>query len=549
MLRQFGKKKIVERAFTPSEPTYLDHLNRLFLSEEMDKKILISLLKSLVREFSGDEGAIFIKKRDALSCMIATGTSSLIEGRRISQKTGLAGWLLKSRKSAFLQDVKKDIRFDSKENTFEPIPETIVASPIFFKEHTYGIIQVNRRKAGNPFNSADGEKLFNLANLLGFFLSHLALKKKEKERRTDEKEKRVEEILPFSTVSQSIPIGFFIIREDLRIFFANNFALKTLVLKSEETLGKKCCDVIITNDTKNNKQHLCKFLSKFPDKNYFQSPLHLLRQDGHEITVAFGISPFEFQQRKFAILYFTNPAEWEMVYSKEDEFITNVAHELRTPLFAILGSLDILENELKRIENLPPTIHSFLNIVRDEGQKFTNILNALLDFDAVSKWNIGLKKKPIAIFELVKKIVTDFNQKCKENDITIETNFPTESTQIFGDKLALQYAFSHIIDNAIKFNKPGGKIIISTEGLILRDSNWNFEMKITDTGVGIPKSEIPYLFGKFYRVEKKIHTISGFGLGLTIVKDIIDMHGGNISVDSEIGKGTTVTIELPTVET
>ena len=128
-----------------------------------------------------------------------------------------------------------------------------------------------------------------------------------------------------------------------------------------------------------------------------KSPLHLLREDAHEITVAFGISPFTYEKKKYAVIYFTNPAEWEIVYSKEDEFITSIAHEMRTPLFAILGSLSILEKELSTIKNLPPTINSFVNIIREEGKKFTNILNALLDFDEVSTWNIGLKREKIPI--------------------------------------------------------------------------------------------------------------------------------------------------------
>jgi two-component system sensor histidine kinase VicK len=328
----------------------------------------------------------------------------------------------------------------------------------------------------------------------------------------------------------------------------NNFGLNTLELQNEEILGKKVSQVLLSNDKKGNLPLLDEFLLKFPEKTYFQSPIHLLRKDGHEITVSFGVAPFSYNDNRFAVIYFTNPAEWEMVYSKEDEFITNVAHELRTPLFAILGSLSILEGEFKRVNSLPPTVQSFLNIVRDEGEKFTNILNALLDFDEVSKWNIGLKRETIPILELIQEIVEGFEQKSRENGIAIEVYFPPESIQISCDKLAIQYAFSHIIDNAIKFNKPGGKVIISTEGLKLRDSSWNFEIIIKDTGKGIPESEIPYLFGKFYRVEKKIHTISGFGLGLTIVKDIINMHGGDVTIDSELDKGTTVTVQLPTME-
>lgn len=541
MLSQFGKKKTEEKEPLQTRQSNLYYMNKLFHKNKMDDKMLANWLKELVNELGGDEGAIFLNDKDSLSCKITIGTTSLVEGRKISKKEGLGGWLLQSRKPAFLSEAKKDIRFDAKDNIFEPAPESIVASPISFGEDICGIIQINRRKLDNPFDKTDAERLFEISNIFGFFLFYLELKKREKE-------KKIEEELSFSTATQSVPIGFFIINEEFKILFANSFGLNTLGLKTDETIGKKCHDVILSNDMKGNISLLDEFLSKFPEKTYFQSPLHLLRKDGHEITVSFGVSPFKFNGKSFAVLFFTNPAEWEMVHSKEDEFITNVAHELRTPLFAIIGSLSILETELKMMNNLPPTIQSFLNIVREEGEKFANILNALLDFDEVSKWNIGLKRETFPILELVKKIAENFKQKSKEKNIAIEVNFPSEPIQISGDKLALQYAFSHLIDNAIKFNKPGGTIKISTEGLVLRDSSWNFEIVIKDTGIGIAKSEIPYLFGKFYRVEKKIHTISGFGLGLTIVKDIIDMHGGNITIESELDQGTTVTVELPSME-
>jgi PAS domain S-box-containing protein len=548
MIVQFGKKKDDPKDGEQNHYLQVDYLNNLFQKTHVDEKTLAVWLQDIVDEFKGDEGAIFVMNANDLLCEIAVGTTSLIEGRKILPNKGLPGWLLESKKPAFLSDTYKDIRFDSKNNIFNPIPKSIVASPILFRNKVYGIIQINRRKARNPFESVDAEKLLEIAKIFGIYLHLLEYEKREKERLTKKKETRLEEQLTFETATQTVPIGFFLINEDLRILFINDFALKTLGTKKEETVGKRCRDIIISHDKKGEKLLLDEFLSTFPAKHFFQSPLHLLRNDGHEITVAFGISPFDFAEKKFAVIYFTNPAEWEMVYSKEDQFITNVAHELRTPLFAILGSLSILETELKRSKNLPPTIKSFLNIVKEEGEKFTNILNALLDFDEVSKWNIGLKREPILILDLVKSIADDFKSKCHDMSISLEVDFPSDPIQISGDELALQYAFSHLIDNAIKFNRKGGNIIIATEGLILRESSWNFEITIKDTGIGIPQSELPYIFGKFYRVEKEIHTISGFGLGLTIVKDIIEMHGGNILVESEMGKGTTFTVQLPTME-
>ncbi len=530
------------------QSSHLAYINQLFKEEKLDEKLLARWLAHIVQQLRGDEGALFTLNADGLLCTVTTGTTSLVEGRKISKEMGLGGWLLESRKPAFLPEAHKDIRFDTKNNIFDPIPESIVAAPILFRDEVFGIIQVNRRKEGHPFKAGHSEKLFDISNVFGLFLYIFRVQEREKKRKREEELRRIEEQLSFDTATNAIPIGFFLVNDDFRILFANQFAVKTIGVDQDEVIGKSCKEIVLSSDRKGDVPLLDDFFSTFPEKNLFQSPLHLLRRDGHEITVAFGLSPFSFKDNAYAVIYFTNPAEWEMVYSKEDEFITNVAHELRTPLFAILGSLSILEAELERQKNMPPTINSFVNIIREEGEKFTNILNALLDFDEVSKWNIGLKREAIPVLDLVRKIAADFEQKAKEKNISLQVNLPSDAIQISADKLALQYAISHIVDNAIKFNKPGGKILIYTEGLILRDSSWNFELHIEDTGVGIERTEIPYLFGKFYRIEKKIHTISGFGLGLTIVKDIIEMHGGNISIESEKDEGTIVTIQLPTME-
>jgi len=546
MLKQFGKNKTENISNGKSDSFDSPLTSKLFQQEELDAKLLEDWLENLIYTFEGDEGAVFLESDEDLLCKTTVGTTSFVEGRKISKKEGLAAWLIQSLKPAFLPQAQKDIRFDKKTNIFEPTPESILAAPITFANRTFGIIQINRRKPLKPFTDIDARNLFSISKVFGLYLSYLDLSQEKKKEETVDL--KVEGKLPFSVISEITPIGFFIINDNLKIIFANNFALDSLGFNRNETVGKKCLEIVVSNDVKGDSPLLSEFLTTFPEKSFFQSPLHLNRKDGHEITVAFGVSPFNYKDRKFVVLYFTNPAEWEMVYSKEDDFITNVAHELRTPLFAILGSLSILEQELNRTENLPPTTKNFLNIIREEGQKFSNVLNALLDFDEVSKWNIGLKRETVPILDLISQIAIGFKQKAKESNILFDVDFPEESIKISGDKLALQYSFSHIIDNAIKFNKPGGKVSISTKGMILRDSSWNFEIVIKDTGIGIPKSEIPYLFGKFYRVEKKVHTISGFGLGLTIVKDIIEMHGGNISIESEIDKGTTVTVQLPTME-
>ncbi len=232
--------------------------------------------------------------------------------------------------------------------------------------------------------------------------------------------------------------------------------------------------------------------------------------------------------------------------AKEEEFIQNVSHELRTPLSAILGSIQILMSGIQENSALGGTERKFLSIIKEEGEKFSLILDNIININKIATGEVStIRNEEINLCEVIKDAALQFEEKAKLKNIKIAIELSDKLGSIKGDKMSLFYIFSQLIDNAIKFNKENGEVIISSPGLIIFDNIWQAQITVKDTGIGIDKNDIPHIFDKFYRVENKVHTEYGTGLGLATVKDIIINHNGMINCKSELGEWTEFKILIP----
>lgn len=221
----------------------------------------------------------------------------------------------------------------------------------------------------------------------------------------------------------------------------------------------------------------------------------------------------------------------------KNEFISNVSHELRTPLASIVGFAESLVSD----PDLPPDMVSeFNNIILTEGKRLARLINDVLDFSQLDSDKGNLRKNKFDIIILLKELVESFRSDANKKEITISAEIPEAEVIIFGDRDRITKAIANIFSNAIKFTDKGGRIRI-----IVNDFLKEFELIISDTGIGIPEDDIPHLFEKFRKVNRPGSQLPGAGFGLVTVKQIIDLHKGLIRIQSEIDKGTTVVIKLP----
>ncbi|MDY0045362.1 MAG: HAMP domain-containing sensor histidine kinase, partial [Syntrophales bacterium] len=222
----------------------------------------------------------------------------------------------------------------------------------------------------------------------------------------------------------------------------------------------------------------------------------------------------------------------------ERNFITFVSHEMRSPLATIqqymealrvvsgdcLGTeaFDIVERCTKRIQNLEALVEHWLDLSRIENGTF------------------AVDREPVDLHSVVEKAVDEMSHLCQIRGISVITNFPDVQPKIEGDKESLIRVLINIIGNATKYTPSGGTISIG----ISYDDHY-VKLSVKDTGSGIPKEKLPFIFEPFYRAGGKEERQRGSGLGLTFCKRIMEAHGGAISVNSEEGRGTTFILTFP----
>ena len=222
----------------------------------------------------------------------------------------------------------------------------------------------------------------------------------------------------------------------------------------------------------------------------------------------------------------------------KDDFINNMTHELKTPIAIIAVAIEALQsfNAL----NDPEKTHRYLQTAKEELSRLNNLVTKVLDIAAFENKEIELNKEEIDINELVKDIIASEKTKTtKTVEFTYENK--TNVKSIFVDKIHFRNVLANLVDNAIKYSSA--LVTINIECFI---SNEEFSISVKDNGNGIPPSHLGFIFDKFHRVPTgNLHAIKGTGLGLSYVKYIVEAHGGNILVKSELNKGSEFIVSLP----
>jgi PAS domain S-box-containing protein len=218
------------------------------------------------------------------------------------------------------------------------------------------------------------------------------------------------------------------------------------------------------------------------------------------------------------------------------EFISTAAHELRTPLTSIQGFSEIM---LTRDDLSEQEKKRFLNYINRQSIGLTNIVSDLLDIARIeAERGFALNKIPCNIGDILNQVVPYFQEHSQKHQFKVQ--FPETPVELVVDKQKMEQVLKNLISNAVKYSPNGGLIRVS--GSLMADC---FAIAVEDQGIGMSPQQAEKMFDKFYRADASNTAIEGTGLGMTIVKYIVEGHGGKIWVDSELGKGTTVRFTIP----
>ncbi len=229
-------------------------------------------------------------------------------------------------------------------------------------------------------------------------------------------------------------------------------------------------------------------------------------------------------------------AELEYAVKRKSDFLTNVAHELRTPLTSIKGYAHLMRTDMLHGPDLD---RAFAAII-DNSEAIVRLVNNILFLQEIEL--ITPARDPVDMTQLIHSMIEAQMLHATNNNLTFQADIPRGLPKARGDLDSLAHALDALIDNAIKFSINGGVIKITAEV----DQDSFIKIAITDPGVGIPSDDLYHIFDRFHHLDKlDDHLFGGVGLGLPIVKQVIEQHGGNISVVSRIGEGSTFTVTLP----
>lgn len=235
-----------------------------------------------------------------------------------------------------------------------------------------------------------------------------------------------------------------------------------------------------------------------------------------------------------AVSFNTMLSRIEAAFSRQRQFLSDASHELRTPIAIIKSYHDVILNRERTAEEY----RAALIKIGETVNRMCDIINRILVISRLDSKTIQLKPVRMDLLDVMKDVLRMI--KCPADIKHIKTGLTGNHVDIRGDREGLTEVFTNIVENAIKYNKSGGEVDI----VVSEDDSWAI-LSVTDTGIGIPAEEIPKIFDRFYRVDASRSQTVGSGLGLSIVKAIVEAHAGKIEVESAVGKGSTFRVFLP----
>jgi two-component system phosphate regulon sensor histidine kinase PhoR len=220
------------------------------------------------------------------------------------------------------------------------------------------------------------------------------------------------------------------------------------------------------------------------------------------------------------------------------EFVANVSHELKTPLTSIKGLVEtLLGGALEDAANN----RRFVSLIEEDTTRLSRLIDDLLELSQIESKATLLKLQPVSLRPFLEGLAPQFQQPLTEHQVTLALEVAADLPPVAADPERLRQVFVNLLDNAVKFNRPGGWVAVraAVEQSAMR-------IAVEDTGIGIPEADLPRIFERFYRVDKaRSRALGGTGLGLSIVKHLVELHRGTISVRSLPGHGSTFTLTLP----
>lgn len=415
------------------------------------------------------------------------------------------------------------------EARFSEVPgfdaRSAIVVPLVVRDRPCGILAMSRAEA-NCYTAEDVQNAMAFANQAAIAIENARLYQE-----TIEQKRKTETILR-ETFS-----GIIVTDVDLRVVTFNAGAETITGYKADEVVGKYLPDVL------------------GPHIAAPESPLGQAMATGERVSPQETVVPTAYGMRDILqgsvalrdgegapfgyLLSLADITRLKEVDRLKSDIVANVSHELRTPLASIKAYAELL---LHNVEGDDRQLRDqFLEVIDLEADRLAQLISDLLNLSRLEAGRFEVRKASINLGELLADVLATLEVQRRNQEVTIRVDMPADLPAIKADREMLAMIVKNLTGNAIKFSRRGGEVVIA-----LRAEPERLVMQVIDHGIGIPSDAIPHLFQKFYRVPMATEAgIEGTGLGLVLVKQAVEAHGGTIAVESELGVGSTFTVHLP----
>src|SRR6185312_9525564 len=335
------------------------------------------------------------------------------------------------------------------------------------------------------------------------------------------------------SVCDALAQGLLLIDDRNHIRYANGAAAVLLRAKREDLLGGDVSKFIEVDSVLEAVREVAGGAAR---KRF---TLDVERQeDGANGVLRFAVRPVRREDGASAMITIEDITQQRVAEEARHSFVAQATHELRTPLTNIRL---YVETAIEEGENNPATRARCLNVINGEARRLERIVGEMLSVAEIEAGSFKLNQDDVRIEAVFAELQADFQQQAEEKKIALKFNLPPKLPQVRGDRDKIVLALHNLVGNALKYTPDGGKVSVGLDA-----GDGQLAVHVKDTGFGISRDDQEKVFERFYRAnDPRVAKITGTGLGLTLAREVARLHGGDITIDSELNRGSTFTFVMP----
>jgi len=526
--------------------TLVAQIARYIVSILEPNPLLQAVVEQIVEEFGYDYVTIMLLDSETEELVFATGAGVFAgrtpEGYRQKLKEGMIGWAAYLGETVLANDVSRESRYIP----FIHETRSELDVPLKRGERVIGVLDIQSRQL-NAFDAQDVQAMEALAGYIATAIENARLHAELRayaeelehrvEKRTAELRQERERI---QAILDAAGEGVFVTNVQGRIEYMNPAAERITGYREEELRGQHLWVCAADEEQAERMRSMSQALAS---GEIWRGEVRLRRKDGAVYDAAIVVAPIPGEEGRLPgyVGVVEDVTPFRELDRLKSRFIRNISHEFRTPLATAK-----LYAELAR--RRPEHQEQHLAALDAELDRLAALVEDILEVARADAGQVVLQPRVTSLNDLVAPILERHRALAEGKGLCLEYRPADPSPVVKVDPGRMRRVVDNLLSNAIRYTPSGGQVVISTGTAQAEGRSWA-TVTVSDTGIGIPEDELPHIFERFFRGEEpRRMQISGTGLGLSIVKECTERHGGFVTVESEVGKGSTFTVWLPVVE-